>query len=464
MNAPFIWIAVPFLAGLVILLLPKNYAPLGGGIVAAFLSLSALFIPIDTPLLIGSFSLKISTSVDFFGRTFELSALDGALLAVIYGLSAFWFFGVYAPNQENRFVSLGLMIISLFTASIAVEPFLYAALLLEVAAMLAIPLLLPLYQQSGRSVLRFLVYQTLAMPFILFAGWMLAGVEASPGELGATLQAGAMLGLGFAFLFGVFPLYNWIPMLMEEVSPYAAGFLLWALSTFTCIFALGFLDRYTWIRSSPYLSSAIIYAGIFMVASSGIFAAMQKHLGRIMGYAAILEMGLIVLAMGLQSSSIVTLIFLILIPRGLELVLWAFSLSILKRGAFSLRFGEIRGIARKYPIASAGLLIAHLSVAGFPLLAGFSSRFALWQELSRYSLVFSFWIFIGILGLLAAAIRALAVFVMADEHTPWQMKESWLHVVMILLGIFILFALGVFPQVLQPFIAGLPEIFPHLSR
>src|SRR5690606_14941574 len=134
--------------------------------------------------------------------------------------------------------------------------FLYAALLLELAAMLVIPLLVPPYQKSGQGVVRFLTYQTLAMPFILFSGWMLTGVEASPSNLGTTLQAGVMLALGFAFLFAVFPLYNWIPMLMEETPPYATGFLLWALPTFITVFALGFLDRYTWLRNSNQLISA----------------------------------------------------------------------------------------------------------------------------------------------------------------------------------------------------------------
>lgn len=127
--------------------------------------------------------------------------------------------GTQASGTANRFVSIGLMIISLLTASIAVEPFLFAALLLEIAAMLVIPLLVPIYQKPGRGVVRFLIYQTIAMPFILFSGWMLAGVEASPGDLGTTTQAGTMLGLGFAFLLAVFPLYNWIPMLMEEAAP-----------------------------------------------------------------------------------------------------------------------------------------------------------------------------------------------------------------------------------------------------
>jgi len=298
-SAPIIWILFPFLSGLVILFgLRERMSALAGGTIAAVLSLTAMVLPIDTALLLGSISLKIASSVQFFGRSFVLHTADGTLLAMIYGLAALWFFGTEVSGTAHRFVSLGLMIVSLLTASIAVEPFLFAAVLIEMAAMLVIPLLVPPLQKPGRGVIRFLIYQTLAMPFILFSGWMLAGVEASPGDIGLTMQAGTMLGLGFAFLLAIFPLYNWIPMLCEETSPYATGFLLWALPTFTVIFGLGFLDRYGWLRTSAQLSTSIQFAGIFMVVTGGIFASLQRHIGRMLGYAAIAEAGLLILTWG----------------------------------------------------------------------------------------------------------------------------------------------------------------------
>jgi len=465
MSAPTIWILTPFIAGFLILfLLRGRLSPLAGGGVSTVLALIAVIFPIDTALLLGSLSIKISPSMEFLGRSFALNTADGPLIAVVYGLAALWFFGTEASGSANRFVSLGLMIIALLTASIAVEPFLFSALLLNVAAMLVIPLLVPVYQKPGRGVIRFLVYQTFAMPFILFSGWMLSGVEASPGDVGSTLQTGMVLGLGFAFLLGVFPLYNWIPMLMEEASPYVTGFLLWALPTFTVIFALGFLDRYTWLRTSPQLSSAIQFMGVFMVASSGLFASQQRHVGRIMGYAAIVETGLFVLAMGSRSVEIVNTTFLLLIPRGLELAVWALALAIIKRKAYSLRFNEVKGFARKYPIAVAALILANLSVTGFPLLAGFPPRLALWQELAGQSLALSFWMFVGLLGLLAAAMRTLAVFVMAEEEKTWEWNESWVQTTMLGVGVIGLFFLGMFPQVMQPFIANLPSLFEHLGQ
>ncbi len=465
MSAPIIWILIPFAAGvLIFFLLRESISSVVGGVISMLLALTALIFPIDTALLLGSVSIKISSSIQFFGRSFALNTADGPLLAIIYGLATLWFFGTQASGTANRFVSLGLMIVALLTASIAVEPFLFAALLIDMAAMLVIPLLVPLHQRPGQGIVRFLIYQTLAMPFILFSGWMLAGVEASPGDIGNTIQAGTMLSLGFAFLLAVFPLYSWIPMLTEEASPYATGFLLWALPTFTIIFLLNFLDRYTWLRSSPQLSSALQFAGVFMVASGGLFASQQKHIGKMMGYAAIVETGLLVLAAGLKSSEIVNVTFLLLTPRGLELAVWALALSIIKRKVYSLRFSEVRGLARSYPIAAASIILAHLSMAGFPLLAGFPPRAALWQELAGDSLTISLWVFIGLIGLLIGAIRTLAVFVMAEEGKAWALNETWVQMIMLGAGVIGLFILGMFPQILQPFISNLPALFEHLGQ
>jgi formate hydrogenlyase subunit 3/multisubunit Na+/H+ antiporter MnhD subunit len=465
MSAPAIWIFIPFLAGVIILLLiQERQAAAVGGTVAVALSLTALIFPIDTALLVGTLSLKISASVQILGRSFIFSAADGPLLAVIYGVAALWFYGTHTSGTSKRFTALGLIIVSLLTASIAVEPFLFAALLIEMAAMVVVPLLVPSFQRPKRGVIRFIIYQTLAMPFILFSGWMLAGVEASPGNIGLTTQAGTMLGLGFAFLLAVFPLYNWIPLLAEESSPYATAFLLWALPTFTVIFGLDFFDRYAWLRTSPELSSAVQFAGIFMVASGGMLAATQKHIGRIMGYSAIAETGLIILAMGIKSQQIVNVTFLLLLPRGLELALWALGLSIIKREAYNLQFSEVQGMVRRYPLTVIAILAANLSMAGFPLLAGMPPRLALYQELGAQSLFAVFWVFAGLLGLLIGALRTMAVFTMAEENSGWSLNETWVQAGMLGLGVLGLFILGLAPQVVEPFLTNLPALFDHIGQ
>jgi formate hydrogenlyase subunit 3/multisubunit Na+/H+ antiporter MnhD subunit len=465
MNAPTIWIIVPIGVGIFLLFINnQRILSLLGGSFAVILALIAQFVPIEAALKVASLSLKIDPGLIVLGRSLVIPPTEGSLLALIYGAAALWFFGAEASKTAPRIVPLGFMIIALMVASIAVEPFLYAALFIEMAILLAIPLLTSIHRPPGRGVVRFLIYQTLAMPFILLAGWLLAGVEASPGDLALTAQSAAMLGMGFAFLLAIFPLYSWIPLLVEENSPYIVGFLLWILPTITIIFGAGFLDRYSWLRSSPQLVLALRNVGLLMVVTGGAFAAFQRHLGRIMAYGSIAETGFSLLALSLDLRLGIPILFLLIPARALGLAVWSLSLTIIRENVETMRFGAARGLLRIMPMAGAGMVVATLSTGAFPLLAGFPSRLALWEGLSRDSISAALWMAVGIVGLLTSAFRSLAVISMADEYTDWTRRESPAQMTMLGLGMIGLFLLGLFPQTVQFFLANLPTMFEHLGR
>jgi formate hydrogenlyase subunit 3/multisubunit Na+/H+ antiporter MnhD subunit len=115
-------------------------------------------------------------------------------------------------------------------------------------------------------------------------------------------------------------------------------------------------------------------------------------------------------------------------------------------------------------MAGAGMVVATLSTGAFPLLAGFPSRLALWEGLSRDSISAALWMAVGIVGLLTSAFRSLAVISMADEYTDWTRRESPAQMTMLGLGMIGLFLLGLFPQTVQFFLANLPTMFEHLGR
>lgn len=435
-----------------------------GGTTSAILAAAAQFVPIGEAFTIGAFSLKIDSSLSILGRMLLIKPEEGALLALIYGAAALWFFGAEASKTASKLVPFGMLITTFMVASIAVEPFLFAALFIEMAALLAVPMLTSIHQPPGKGIIRFLIYQTLAMPFLLLSGWLLAGVEASPGDLALAAQSASILGLGFAFLFAIFPLYNWIPMLLEEAPPYTVGFLLWLFPAITVIFAAGFIDRFSWLRSSPQLPITLQLAGAIMVVTGGLWAAFQTHIGRIMAYGSVLETGLSLLALSLNLKTGIPILFLLLPARALAFAVWALALTIFKEHSESMRFSSVRGMLRTYPFASAGLVLASLSTSGFPLLAGFPARLALSDFLARTSLSTALWMGFGIIGMFITSFRMLAVLSMADEYTGWGVNENWLQGLMLGLGTIGLFILGLFPQIVQYFLASLPGMFEHLAQ
>lgn len=466
MSAPILWIVFPAVAASLMLLFLRDERTTAiiGCILCALLALTAMVLSIDTAYAIGALSFKISPSLDILGRRLVLTAADQPLLTLIYGAAFAWFLGSAFINLSRKLIPLGLVITTVLVASLAVEPFLYAALLIEMAVLLAIPMLITPGQVPGRGVLRFLIFQTLAMPFILFSGWLLVGIEANPGNLALVQSAAIMLGLGFAFLLAIFPFYTWFPLLVEDAPPYIAGFVLWTFPTAALLFLTTFLERYSWIRTSPVLTNAIIFAGVLMIATGGTLTAFQRYLGRILAYGMIMETGFSLLALGLNSFLGVSLFFALFLPRLLSLSTWSFALTILQKRSLSMKFFEVKGLGRIYPLASIGVGLANLSLVGLPVFAGFPIRQALVETVAHQFPSLVFWIFLGSLGLSIAAMRTLAVLFMSPPGTPWERKETGQQSILFFIGWVLLILLGLFPQWVVFITDRIPIMFQHLGQ
>ncbi|MCS6994210.1 MAG: proton-conducting transporter membrane subunit [Anaerolineales bacterium] len=470
MNAPLLWIGLPLVLSALFFLLPRErWITWLSTLTALTLAALAYWLPPGTAQRIGTLSLRIEPSFSLLGRQLTLDAGDQTLLLLVYGMAAFWFFGTLAAGGARQVAGLGLAVIALLMASLAVRPFLYAALFIEVAVLVAIPLLAPPTpkQRAGpmRGLLRFLISQTFAMPFILLAGFLLSGVEAGPADVAQVVQAGILLLIGFAFLLAVFPLNTWIPLLAEEASPYALGFLLTMLNTFGLILALNFIDRFSWLRNSSQLPTVLQLVGIVTCVTAGVWAAFQRHLGRIAAYALIAETGVSLLAISLPDRQTgLQILFYLFLPRALALGVWTMSINILQATTGDLRFSAVQGLVRQYPAATAGVVFANLTLAGTPLLASFPVRQALWEHLAAQSLPLAFWFGIASLGLWLMAFRSLAVLTLDSSQTEWNSRESWPERILIGLGLLALFVLGLFPQLAQPLLHGFPAMFDFLGK
>ncbi len=302
------------------------------------------------------------------------------------------------------------------------------------------------------------------MPFILFSGWLLAGIDANPGDLGLVQQAAILIGLGFTFLLAIFPFHSWIPLIAEESAPITVGFLLWMFPTIALFFGLGFLDHYSWLRDAPALDNVLTSVGLLMVVSGGILSVFQQHLGRILGYAVIVETGVSLLTIDLGRTAGLNVFYMTLVPRTLCLVVWALSIQILKGKSETLFLKDTKGLFRTLPFAASGMVLANLTLAGMPILAGFPSHQALWEGLATTSLSNAVWALIGSMGLLVSAIRVMIAMSANPEGAPWESHETGPQRILLTIGFFALFLLGLFPQWVLPLWTNLPAIFTHLGQ
>ena len=465
MNAPAIWILFPIGLALVILSFVRRAWIVAGLATFAALALAALaiWLPTDELIIIGPWSIPFSDTLVVLGRQFILSEGDRPALIMVYLTAGIWFGAAPIARTGRLFVPLGLIMVALLTAAIAVEPFLYAALIIEIAVVVSIPFLSQEGEWVGRGVLRYLTFQTLGVPFILFTGWILAGVESTPGDEKLIAIAAIMLGLGFSLLLAIFPFHTWIPMLMQETHPFTAAFVFLVLPGSVFLFGLSFINRYVWLRDAQAIHGLLQWVGVLMVVFAGSLSVFQRHPGRLLGFALLLEIGYSLVAIGLYQDEntiqYLGVFFTGLLPRALGLGVWALALSVLRLHSPKLGFEHIRGLAKQYPISAASLILAVFSLAGMPLLASFPVRIQLLMGLTDVSPLGAILALFGMACLSLGGLRTLSVLIGGERSLPWEIKESRLQRLFLVIGVLGLFFLGLAPQLFLPLFQNMPLAF-----
>ncbi len=465
MPAPFLFIGLPLACAPLVYLLRRwrRVETLLTAGVAFLLTLLALSLPLDQPLfLLGGTIFRSLTTV--LGRAFEIEPADRLALAFIFSQAAVLSVGAGLHGAGRYYQSAGLVIVGLIAAALFVRPFLFAALFLEIAAAVAVFMLGDETRPVTRGALRFLVFMTMGMPFILLSGWLIEGSAASPEDVSFIARATILLAVGFAVLLAVAPFHSWLPVVAEHSPPLAAAFVFTVMRFISVFLLLNFLGAYDWLGQNPAVYRALVVAGGGMALIGALFAFGQRNFGRSMGYALMVDIGAVLLAIGLNTPAGVEAALETLALRGVALPVWGMAVDQLRRVAGSDDFDAVRGLGRRYPFAATALVLSLLSLIGFPLTAGFPARWALLHLLAHIHPTGAILLLAGMVSIGVVCARGLNALLtpVADEEERedaplWSEKPT--AVVLYSLGAGVILLLGVFPQLLLPLVAGTASVF-----
>jgi len=227
LNTPLLWVLFPLvIAAIVGALYQRKALSIILTVITAFgLALLAALFPENLTLSIGPLRLVFSENLAILGRQITVKYEILPFISLIYAMTGLWTLSSWFPNTPVAFRPISLVLTALLTAAAGVEPFLYAAVLIQIAILVSVPMLSQGGGATDRGILRYLTLQTLAMPLILLAGWLLTGVETLPADSPLVGQSTILLGLGFALWLGIFPFHSWIPMVAQRSRPNVVGFL-----------------------------------------------------------------------------------------------------------------------------------------------------------------------------------------------------------------------------------------------
>lgn len=471
MSTPTIWIFVPILLSLVLMALHRLHtlsiwiACLG----SLLLAVAAFFFPQNLDFTLGGRNFLFDDTFLIFNRALILTGNQLKTVAILYFFSFLWNIAGLRFSVSRWFPTISLAITTLWVSTLAVEPFLYAAVIVELIVLMSVLLLTPRGEETDRGVMRYLVSQTIAMPFILLSGWMVTGIESAPSASVLILRGTVMILIGFALWLAVFPLHTWLPMLSEKAHPWVFSFVFLMQQSVLAIFLLKVLDQYGWLRSLAGLFPVLQWAGVLTILAGGILASLQTRVNRILAYMILIETGYLVLAIGLIEQGGGDALALSFLPRALAYWQWAYTLSSIQQLSPEIdgSFPSLRGLFARLPFHSISLIISMLVLLGLPAFGLFTAKRILWNSGAGLTLRYTPLIGLGVAGMALLILRLMRTLFASDPDSispagSIQAKESLSQIIVLCMITLLSLLMGLFPHVfLNPFL-GLLEPFIHL--
>jgi len=326
---------------------------------------------------------------DAFGALFAIAMLIVAIFTTVGSFS-------YMKNKANPSVYFSLILLS----AIGMVLVAYATdlVMLFVAwELMSIPtyVLVGFLKKdpiSNEAAIKYFLFGALSSAIIIYGISLAYGITGST-NIGEVIQgfmvldanlipigllAVGMFIAGFGFKMGLVPFHMWLPDTYEGAPPTIATLLAAGTKKAGFAAALRVVVMGAVALSLDWTLALGIIAVMTMTVGN-IAAIMQKNLARMLAYSSIGHAGYILIGLSIAPFS----------PLGLQGSLFhILNHAVMKGAAFIAVTGivtalaithveKLKGLARRMPITSLGLVISLLALAGVPPLSGFWSKLML---------------------------------------------------------------------------------------
>lgn len=392
------------------------------------------------PILIGREQLWVDISL-------QITPASQPLLVFLLVSAAITFVLAWRTYQGHTFYPFGLALLALWSIVVMLQPLTLAPFAVVLAAILAVFLIQAGQAGATRGAWRQLLFPTLAVPLFVIASWYIDQAPLNPDDMTPYRIASWLLVAGFVLLLQPAPLHVAIPAVAEQAPPVVASFL-WIGGQAVVLFLLQrFLVTYPWLSTAVDSARWLLWLGIFTAVLGGMLTAAQRRLGRILGYAAVYDYGILIVAMGLRGTAGLPTAVWLLLTRTLALLTLATGIAVLRHRMQSDRLEGIAGAVSRMPWAVAALVAGGFGLAGMPLTVQFASRWALLQLVGEDDPRWALLLLIGALGVLIGVVRAVQAS-FGDLEASRVERESRSLAVLVAGLVVVGLLVGLFPQLL----------------
>jgi len=414
---------------------------------------------------------------DAFGGLFAIAMLIVAIMTTVGSFS-------YMRKQKNPAVYFSLILLSaigmVFVAYSTDLVMLFVAWELMSIPTYVLAGYMKKDPSSNEAALKYFLFGALSSAIIIYGISIAYGITGStnigevihgfstldPSMTPLALLAVGMFIAGFGFKMGLVPFHMWLPDTYEGAPPTITALL--AAGTKKVGFAAAFRVI---VMGAVALSLDWTFAlGIIAVMTmtvGNIAAIMQKNLARMLAYSSIGHAGYILIGLSIAPFSAIGIqgsLFHILnhaVMKGAAFIAVAGIVTTLAVTSID----KLKGLARKMPITSLGLVISLLALAGVPPLSGFWSKLMLFGAAINAGPIAPWAPWLAIAGVLNSAL-SLAYYgwiirkMYFEGENEKRVKEPKSIIAVMIFSIIFTVAIGVYPD---PIIQFTQTAVPNLT-